>query len=366
MTVSDSKGEGLDFDAQVRIGARTLGSGEPCFVIAEAGVNHNGSLTLAHQLIDVAADAGADAVKFQTFDPDLLTGRNAETAAYQARATGAERQRDMLASLVLPTEAWAELAHHAGARGLVFLSTAFDLGSAEVLASLGVPALKVPSGELDNLPFIAALAAMGLPLLVSTGMATQEEVADAMGSAQSAPGVCLFHCVSAYPAPIEDANLRAIPAMRSRFGVPVGWSDHSEDEITALAAVALGASMVEKHITMDRSLAGPDHAASADPGQMARYVEAIRRVESAMGDGVKSPRSSEREARRVARRSLHAARELTPGDVLRPGDAVALRPATGLPPATSIEGLRVARSVAEGAPITVTDVEPPGGGVAGA
>lgn len=343
-------------ESAVQVEGRLIGPGQPCFVIAEVGVNHNGDAALAHRLVDVAAEAGADAVKFQTFEPDLLVTPDAEAAPYQTRATGADSQRRMLESLVLPVGAWAELAVHARARGLVFLSTAFDLPSADLLGELGLPAFKVPSGELTNLPFLRALAARGLPLLVSTGMSTLEEVALALQAAAAAPAVCLFHCVSAYPAPEADANLRAIATLRERFAVPVGWSDHSGDAVTAVAAVALGAALLEKHITLDRTMPGPDHAASSDPEQFAAYLSAVRTTEAALGDGVKRPRPSEEENRVHARRGLHAARALRTGDALNAADVVALRPATGLSPGTALDGLRVVRDVPAGAPLRAADI----------
>lgn len=342
----------------VHVGTGTLGAGKRCFVIAEVGVNHNGDPRIAHQLIDVAAQTGADAVKFQTFDPSALVTREAGTAPYQERTTGASSQHAMLEALVLPSAVWSELSDHASERGLVFLSTAFDLPSADLLVQLGVPALKVPSGELDNTPFIAALAQHGLPLLVSTGMGTGDEVAAALTAAAAAPAVALFHCVSAYPAPARECNLRAVPAMKQRFGVPVGWSDHTEGHDSAVAAVALGADLLEKHITLDRSLPGPDHAASSDPEQFAGYVAAVRSTEAALGDGEKQPVPSEEQNRRHARRSLHAARALRVGSPLTAGDVTALRPAVGLSPGTSLHGLTLTRDVAAGQPITADDVVP--------
>lgn len=340
----------------VALEGRGIGEGEPCLVIAEVGVNHNGDVALAHRLIDEAAAAGADAVKFQTFDPGLLVSREAAAAPYQSRATGATCQRLMLDGLVLPPAAWPELAAHARERGLIFLSTAFDLESADLLLDLRVPAFKVPSGELTNLPFIRALADLGLPLLLSTGMGTLGEVTAAVDAAAAAPALCLLHCVSAYPAPVADANLRAIVTMRERFRAPVGWSDHTEDPTTAVGAVVLGAALLEKHLTLDRRMPGPDHAASSDPVQFTSYVAAVRAISQALGDGVKSARRSEEENRVHARRGLHAARALRRGHLLDAADVVALRPALGLPPGTALEGLRLARDVPAGAPLTASDV----------
>lgn len=341
----------------ISIARRQVGGGAPCYVIAEVGVNHNGDVRIAHQLVDVAAAAGADAVKFQTFDPALLVAPDTQAAPYQSAATGERSQRRMLDSLVLPAGAWRELSDHAAAAGLHFLSTAFDVGSAALLTDLGVPALKVPSGELTNGPFIRSLAEMALPLLVSTGMGELTEVAAAVGQAHAAPAIALFHCVSAYPTPDREANLRAIATLRETFSVPVGWSDHTVGSLTAIVAVALGADLLEKHITLDRTMPGPDHAASEDPDAFTRYVADVRRAESALGDGRKRPQPSELVNREVARRSWHATRDLSRGHTIQPTDVVALRPAVGLAPNEDVIGRRVVRDVARGTPLTGDDVE---------
>ena len=256
--------------ATVRIGPLELPREGEVVVIAEAGVNHDGDPDLAHRLVDVAADSGADAVKFQTFDPDRLVSAAADATPYQRARGAAAGQRSLLASLTLPESVWAELRDHASERGTLFLSTPFDLGSAELLVGLGVPGLKVSSGELTNTPFLRELAALGVPLLVSTGMGSAAEVADAVEACVEAPGTVLFHCVSAYPAPLEQCNLRAIPQMARAHGLPVGWSDHTTGLTSALGAVALGASVLEKHVTTDRTRSGPDHAASLEPGELDR------------------------------------------------------------------------------------------------
>jgi N-acetylneuraminate synthase len=304
-------------------------------VIAEAGVNHNGDPDLAHRLVDVAAEAGADAVKFQTFDPERLVSPLARKAEYQIAHTGSsESQLEMLRRLVLPQEALAPLAAHAAERGIIFLSTPFDEASADVLEGLGVPAFKVPSGEVTNHPLVAHLAAKGTPVLMSTGMSTLVEVAEAVQVVRENgdPPLALFHCVTSYPAAAADCNLRAIGAMKAAFGVPVGWSDHTDGIQVFLAAVAAGASLLEKHFTLDRGLPGPDHLASLEPGELAALVQAVREIESALGDGVKRPAASEVANAAVVRRSLHAARPLPAGHVLKAGDLVVLRPGTGLPP----------------------------------
>jgi N-acetylneuraminate synthase/N,N'-diacetyllegionaminate synthase len=336
--------------------------GDHVLVIAEIGVNHDGDPGLAHRLIDEAADAGADAVKFQTFDPAALAAAGAPTAAYQRASGAAADQRAMLARLALPVEAWPGLRDHAADRGVVFLSSPFDDASADLLAHLDVPAFKVASGELTNLPFLERLAAVGRPLLVSTGMADMIEVAAALDAIRAAgdPPVALFHCVSSYPADPADANLRAMATLRAAFGVPTGWSDHTPGIDMPIAAVALGAELLEKHVTLDRGRSGPDHAASLDPAQFRAMVAAVRATELARGDGQKRPVAAEREIAAVARRSLHWRRSLAAGATVAAGDLVALRPGTGLAPGlrAQLAGRRTARDVEEGAMVADGDVEP--------
>lgn len=337
-------------EARIELGDRAIGAGEAVFVIAEAGVNHNGDAGLARRLIEAAAEAGADAVKFQTFDPALLVTRKAAMAAYQRANLGVERnQMDMLSDLRLDDRELPGLKAHAEARGLVFLSSPFDLGSARLLRDLGVPALKVGSGELTNLPFLAGLAGLGLPLLLSTGMATLDECEDAAAviRGHGAPPVAWLHCVSAYPAPESSTNLRAMDSLRAALGGPVGLSDHTPGVAVAVAAVARGARVIEKHLTLDRTLPGPDHAASLETPAFASLVEQIRLVESAMGNGVKAPAPCELDTITAARRSLVATRDLSAGHELTPGDLTAKRPATGLPPAMlgRVVGRRLARAV---------------------
>lgn len=338
---------------EVPVDKHIVGSGR-VFVIAEAGVNHNGDAALAHQLVDIAADSGADAVKFQTFEPELLASNSAPKAEYQVTNTGeASSQLDMLRALTLPHAVVRELAAHARDRGITFLSTPFDARSADFLAELGMPAFKVPSGEVTNHPFLEHLARFGKPLLISTGMSTMPEVAGALAVARAAGAkqVALFHALTEYPAPFGECNLRAIVSMRETFGVPVGWSDHTQGISAPIAAVALGADMVEKHFTTSRELPGPDHLAALEPDELTEMVSAIRAVEAGLGDGVKRPAPSEMSNIPIVRRSLHAARELEAGHTLERDDLVALRPASGLPPSalSSVVGRRLRTAVAAGA-----------------
>lgn len=319
----------------LEICGRRIGPGQPCFVIAEAGVNHNGSLELARRLIDAAADAGADAVKFQTFRAERLVTVDAPKAEYQKRTTGTEEsQFAMLKRLELDEAAHRELMAYALSRGLVFLSTPFDEPSADLLESLQLPAFKVPSGEVTNLPFLGYLARKGRPMLLSTGMSTLDEVEAAVAVIRAAgqPPLALLHCVSNYPAEPATSNLRAMATMAQAFQVPVGFSDHTMGTEIAIAAVALGACCIEKHLTLDRTMPGPDHEASLEPAELAAMMKSIRHVEAALGHGRKEPAASESGTAAVARKSLVAARDLAAGEVLALEAIAIKRPGTGLPP----------------------------------
>lgn len=313
-----------------------MGPSDPVFIIAEAGVNHNGDVAMARQLVDVAADAGADAVKFQTFRAENLATEAAPKAEYQLRHTEAdESQFAMLKRLELSREAHRMLSDHCRQRGIIFLSTPFDEEAADLLFELDVPAFKVSSGDLTNLPLLAHIARKGKPVILSTGMSNLDEVTDAVRAINDAGGtqLVLMQCVTNYPARPEDVNLRAMQTMRATFHLPVGYSDHTEGMEVALAAAALGASVIEKHLTLNRNLPGPDHAASLEPRELAALVSGIRKVESALGHGRKECAASELETARVARRSLTAARDIIAGTRLTREMIAARRPGTGLPPA---------------------------------
>lgn len=307
-------------------------------IIAEAGVNHNGSMTMAKELIDGAKLAGADAVKFQLFDPDKLTAKSAPMAQYQQQRSdeGVQSQKDLLASLVLKPAQFTELAEYAANVGILFLCTPFDAESAEFLVhELGVPCLKLSSGEVTNLPMLRALSALNCPVLLSSGMANLAEVHAAVEGLQSVNPVDigLFHCVSAYPAPLDAINLKAMQTMAKAFPqFPVGYSDHSLGLTMPIAAVALGARLIEKHFTLDTTLAGPDHAASLTVAELTDMVREIRVVDAALGSGIKSPHSCEKDCIAVARRSLVAAKDLPKGHILSLDDIVAKRPGTGISP----------------------------------
>ena len=317
-------------------------------VIAEAGVNHNGDLDTAHQLIDIAADAGAAAVKFQTFKPEALAAASAATTPYQRDRGGAESQADLLRTLTLPDSAWRELMSHAAERDIRFLSTPFDIASAYLLCELGVDVLKLSSGELTNLAFLAQVADLGLPLLVSTGMGDLAEVEAAAAACASAPRLALFHCVSAYPAPLDQCNLAAIPTMAGRLHLPIGWSDHTTGVTAAVIAVTLGARLLEKHFTLDRDLPGPDHRASLEPTELAEYVATTMAVPGAVGDGNKRRMPAEEENAPLVRRSWHAARAIGVGRRLTADDVIALRPEAGISTARNVVGRSAIRSIRSG------------------
>ena len=339
------------------IAGRNLPADDDVYIIAEAGVNHNGSLENAHELIDIAVRSGADAVKFQTFSPEKLVSVTAATAAYQRQGAGVQDQRTLLEGLTLPGSAWKELQAHALENAIAFLSTPFDIDSAEMLVGLGLPALKVSSGELTNLPFLRALSSMDVTLLVSTGMGTEAEVGAAIEACADAPGIVLFHCVSAYPAPIDQCNLRAIPSMSRKFDVPVGWSDHTTGMITALGAVALGASVLEKHFTSDRGLPGPDHLASLEPDELIQYVSSTKEIALALGDGIKVRMPAEEANAPLVRRSWHAATDLPAGAALAEQNLSLLRPEDGISSTVDLSGRVLSRQVKAGSPITALDLE---------
>jgi N-acetylneuraminate synthase/N,N'-diacetyllegionaminate synthase len=347
----------------VEIAGRRVGDGEPPYVVAEAGVNHGGSGEMALRLVEAAAAAGADAVKFQTFRSDALATADAPQAAYQRERAAAASQLEMLRALELPADAVRASRDRAGTLGLTFLSTPFDLASVDLLAGLGVPAFKIGSGDLTNLVLLRAVAAHGLPLLLSTGMATVDEVAAAVADlrAHGDPPLVLLQCTSAYPAPAEDANLAAIATMRERFGVPVGYSDHTRGYEVAVAAAALGAAIIEKHLTLDRSLPGPDHAASLEPAEFSALVRGVREAHAALGDGVKAPRGIEADVRRAARRSLVVTRDVVAGEAIAAADLDAMRPATGISPLRldDVAGRRAARDLTARTVLRPEDLDPP-------
>ncbi len=319
----------------IQIGTRRIGEKEPVFIIAEAGVNHNGDIELARQLIDVAAEAGADAVKFQTFRAEELVTPTAAKAKYQIETTGAEEsQFDMIKRLELSAEAHRELISRCSQRGILFLSSPFDVESADLLEALGVPAYKIPSGEITNWPFLEHIASKKKPIILSTGMSDLQEVQQAVAVLRGAgcSELAVLHCTSNYPAPPASVNLRAMQTLATALGTPVGLSDHTMGIEVALGATALGASIIEKHFTLDRSLPGPDHQASLNPCELQSMVQGIRVVQSALGNGHKEPALAEQEVKDVARRSIVARCTIQAGTAIAREMLAFTRPGTGIPP----------------------------------
>ncbi|HUX83945.1 MAG TPA: N-acetylneuraminate synthase [Chitinophagaceae bacterium] len=310
---------------------------EPVLIIAEAGVNHNGSMEMARRLIDVALASGADAVKFQTFIATEGISRFARKAQYQQEQTGsAESQLDMVRKLELSFNQFRELKTHADQQGILFLSTPFDLPSIAFLRGLGIRYGKIPSGEVTNLPYLISMAQSFADLILSTGMTTLKEVSDALEVlvqyGASKDHVVVLHCNTEYPTPFQDANLRAIQTLSEELGVRTGYSDHTPGIEAAVAAVALGAVVVEKHFTLDQAMEGPDHKASLSPVQLREMVQAIRHVEKALGTGIKEPSPSEIKNLEIARKSLVASRVIRKGEAFTPENLMAKRPGTGISP----------------------------------
>ena len=320
---------------KVRIGNKPVGEGCPVFVIAEAGVNHNGDCNRARKLIDAAAAAGADAVKFQNFTADNIVTLQAEKARYQKRTTGSqETQYQMLKKLELPDRAFRQLRDHAERRGIIFLSTPYDEAGVDLLAGMGVAAFKVASAEIVNSSLLRHMAGKGSPIIVSTGMATLGEIEEGLATLYAAglEDVVLLHCVTDYPAAASEMNLRALKTLQCAFGLPVGLSDHTAGLTVPVAAVALGACMIEKHFTLDRRLPGPDHSASLEPPELRAMIEAIREVTLSLGDGVKRPTKNEEMLKKVMRRCLVAQTEIHKGTAIGEAMLTIKRAGGGLAP----------------------------------
>lgn len=304
------------------------------YIIAEAGVNHNGSFELACKLVDAAKEARVDCIKFQTFKASKLVSHTAQKAEYQKATTGDSSQQDMLKKLELSFEEFMALKDYCDRVGICFLSTPFDFDSITFLNSLDMPFWKIPSGEVTNLPYLLAIAQTGKPVIMSTGMCNMEEIEDAVHALRNngAGEIRLLHCNTEYPTPFEDVNLRAMLTMRDYFGCEVGYSDHTEGIEVPIAAVALGATVIEKHFTLDRNMEGPDHKASLEPGELAKMVSCIRNIEKAIGSGEKIPSPSEQKNIVVARKSIIARRKILKGDILTAENLTVKRPGVGISP----------------------------------
>lgn len=329
-------------------------------VIAEAGVNHNGDLARALAMVIAASEAGADYVKFQAFSTDTLVAHSARTAAYQQANTGESSQGTLLRDLELSPDDFATLAVACRAAKIGFMASVFDLAQLDALIALGMDRLKIASGEMTNTPALIRFAERGLPVILSTGMATLAEVDDAVAVLRQhgCDDTTILHCTSLYPAPAESLNLAAITTMKKHFGLPVGYSDHSLGDHAAIAAVALGATMIEKHFTLDRTLPGPDHRASLVPDELAAMIVRLRDVAASLGDGIKRPAPGEANTARLVRRSWHTRHAMPAGSVLGENDIVLKRPAGGLPPSPSPVGCWLSRAVEADTPLSDADLAP--------
>lgn len=324
-------------------------------IIAEAGVNHNGNIDLAKKLIDAAADAGVDYVKFQTFNSQKLVSKNAQKADYQKENTmdKGESQLKMLQKLELSKENHLVLIEHCKIRNIKFLSTAFDLDSVDFLEELKIDLWKVPSGEITNLPYLRKIGALGKPVIISTGMADINEIEAAINTVVKAgtkrDNITVLHCNTEYPTPMSDVNLRAMNSIKNKFGVPVGYSDHTLGIEIPVAAVALGAIVIEKHFTLDKTMDGPDHRASLEPQELMAMVTAIRNIEMAMGDGVKAPSPSEAKNKLIARKSIVASKDIAIGEMFNEDNITVKRPGTGLSPMKwdTIKGTKATKNYQE-------------------
>lgn len=320
------------------------------YIIAEAGVNHNGSFDLACRLIDKAKEAGADCIKFQTFKSEKLVSHSAQKAEYQKKNTDEGSQQDMLKKLELSYEEFTKLKSYCDQAGIAFLSTPFDPDSIEFLKTVDMPFWKIPSGEVTNYPYLVALAKTKKPIVMSTGMCTMEEIRDAVAVLKSngTEDIQLLHCNTEYPTPFADVNLRAMDHIRREFNLPVGYSDHTKGIEVPVAAAALGACIIEKHFTLDKNMEGPDHKASLEPAELAQMVAAIRNIEQALGDGEKKPSPSEIKNKPIARKSIIAQKPIKKGEVLTADNLTVKRPGEGISPMLweSVIGTKAVRDFA--------------------
>ena len=304
------------------------------YIIAEAGVNHNGSFELACRLADAAKEAGADCVKYQTFKSEKLVSKNAQKAEYQKKTTGDSSQQDMLKKLELSFDSFVKLKEYCDKIGICFLSTPFDFDSIDFLDSLNMPFWKIPSGEVTNYPYLVALAKTGKPVVMSTGMCEMSEISDAIKVLidNGTKDIKLLHCNTEYPTPFEDVNLAAMKTIRDAFNVEVGYSDHTKGIEVPIAAVALGATIIEKHFTLDRNMEGPDHKASLEPDELKKMVDSIRNIEKSIGTGIKEPSASEKKNIAIARKSIVTKKVIKAGEVFTIENITVKRPGTGISP----------------------------------
>lgn len=319
----------------IKIGSKIISDNSPVFIIAEAGVNHNGDVEIAKKMVDAACEAGADAIKFQIFKTDNLVIKNADKAEYQKLHTGIdETQYDMLKKLELSYEEHFKIMEYCKERNIIYLSTPFDYESVGALEELNVCAYKISSGDITNLPFLRYIASKGKPMIVSTGMSNLGEVEDAIEIIKSTgnENIILLHCTSSYPTEYHDVNLKAMITLKNAFQLPVGYSDHTLGIEVPIAAVSLGARIIEKHFTLDRTMPGPDHKASLEPAELKQMIISIRNIEKALGDGIKKCTKSEEDVKKIARKSIVAASYIPKGSIIDENMLTIKRPGTGIPP----------------------------------
>lgn len=346
---------------KIKIGNKWVGEGQPCFIIAEAGVNHNGDIEIAKKLIDAAKDAGADAVKFQTFKTENVVTKHAQMAEYQKKNIGKEEsQFEMIKKFELRYEDFEELKEYCDKKEIVFLSTPHSSDAIDFLEPL-VPVYKVGSGDLTNLPFLRELAKKRKPIILSTGMATLDEIEEAVETVKrnGCGEIVLLQCVTSYPARIEDVNLRAIQTLKQAFKLPVGFSDHTLSTIIPAVATAMGACIIEKHFTLDKNLPGPDHKASLEPKELKEMIRNIREVEKAMGNGIKEPTVAEEKIKKVVRKSIVAKVDISKEAIITRAMIDIKRPGTGIPPKylNKIVGSKSRRDIGKDEVILWSDIE---------
>ena len=325
----------MENTVKITIGRKIVGGGGPCFIIAEAGVNHNGSLNLAKELVDAAKNAGADAIKFQTFKTEDLVTEGAATASYQKKNTGKEEsQFKMLKKLELSEKDFIKLKKYCDRKNILFLSTPHTENAVDFLEQLRVPAYKVASGDLTNLPLLEKISKKKKPIILSTGMATLDEVREAVTTIKRAENnkIILLHCTTNYPCLSREVNLRAILTLKEKFNLSVGYSDHTEGVLVPIMAVAMGALVIEKHFTLDKNLSGPDHKASLGPKELKVMVKMIRTTEQILGSGIKIPTKNEEEIKKITRKSIVAKTDIKKGQKITKNMLIIKRPGTGIEP----------------------------------
>jgi len=343
---------------KIKIANKLIGEGESCFVVAEAGINHNGDIKLAKRLVDVAVDARADAVKFQTFKTEKFISKN---IVIPKHIKSAESFFETIRKLELSEKDHYELSGYCKQKGIIFMSTPLDNSCVDLLDTIGVPVFKIASCDLNNLPLVKYIAKKRKPIILSTGMGTMEEIKEAVEAIESNGNnnLILLHCVSAYPPKVEEINLKAMETLRNVFKLPVGYSDHTIGINISLAAVALGAKVIEKHFTLDKKMDGPDHAASANPKELKNLISGIREIEKSLGTGVKTPSESEIEMKKSFRRSIVADIDIKVGDLITPEMLSIKRPGTGLSPKyfNSIIGKKAKRNIDKDELIKIEDFD---------